>query len=186
MIRTDVNNEYFSWLCSLVTDGIHSKRISFRKLLSFLHEKTFRYSIRHDEDRAENGVSLRYRYAVNNLPSDIADDIYSYIDGPCSVLEMMVALAVHCEENIMDNPEYGDRTKQWFWGMISNLGLAGMSDDQFDRYLVDEAIERLLDRTYEPDGRGGLFYIRRCEYDLRRVEIWHQLCWYLDSITEYR
>ena len=102
------------------------------------------------------------------------------ITGPCSVLEMMIALAIRCEETIMDNPLYGDRTAQWFWRMMSNLGLGLMTDDIYDRDLVKQKIDRFLNREYDPDGKGGLFYIRGCAEDLRNVEIWAQLCWYLD------
>jgi hypothetical protein len=105
------------------------------------------------------------------------------LDGPCSVLEMMIALAIRCEETIMDDPDIGDRTRQWFWGMIINLGLGGMTDANFDPDFVDDSVLRFLNRDYEPDGRGGLFTIRNCHRDLRDVEIWYQLCWYLDSIT---
>ena len=103
-------------------------------------------------------------------------------DEPCSVLEMMVALAIRCEESIMDNPVYGDRTGQWFWNMIVSLGLGSMTDEMYDRDYVDNIVDRFLDRDYSPDGRGGLFTIRNCEYDLRDVEITHQLYWYLDTI----
>ena len=96
---------------------------------------------------------------------------------------MMIALAIRCENDIMDNPNMGDRTSQWFWGMITNLGLGSMTDRNFDIRYVDEIIERFLDRKYEPDGKGGLFRIRHFNRDLRKVEIWYQLCWYLDSIN---
>lgn len=133
-----------------------------------------------DQNRAEDGVALRYRFACEYPdPSDVE----RYLDGPCSVLEMMVALAVRCEENIMDDPNIGNRTRQWFWGMIVSLGLGSMTDDRYDEFYIYETLERFLDREYEPDGHGGLFTIRRCTEDLRDVEIWHQLCWYLDSIT---
>ena len=109
--------------------------------------------------------------------------IAAYLDdSPCSVLEMMTALAVRCEEHIMTDPDVGNRTGQWFWQMITNLGLGDMTDSKFDRKYVDLVIQRFLDRTYEPDGKGGLFTIEHCPYDLRTVEIWYQLCWYLDKL----
>ena len=108
--------------------------------------------------------------------------ITEYLDGPCSVFEMMVALAQRCEA-VMDDPKIGDRTGQWFWGMIASLGLNGMSDNHYDEKYVKDVINRFLDREYEPNGKGGLFTIRNCEHDLRDVEIWYQLCWYLDTIS---
>ena len=83
----------------------------------------------------------------------------------------------------MDNPRKGNRTKQWFWGMINSLGLGGMDDSNFDKDYVAKVVNVFLERRYEPNGRGGLFTIRNCKDDLRDVEIWCQLCWYLDTIT---
>ena len=99
------------------------------------------------------------------------------------MLEMMIALALRCEEEIMDDPEIGNRTAQWFWLMITNLGLNGMSDDAYDRQLVTDVLNRFIDGEYEPDGRGGLFWLRKCKEDLRDVEIWCQLMWYLNTIV---
>ena len=98
------------------------------------------------------------------------------------MLEMLVSVAISCEE-IMDDPQIGNRTGQWFWNMIVNLGLGSMIDSRFDKEYVDEVVRRFLNRQYDPDGTGGLFTIRNCDVDLRTVEIWYQLCWYLDSIT---
>jgi hypothetical protein len=95
---------------------------------------------------------------------------------------MMVALAIRAEET-MDDPNVGDRTSQWFWHMITSLGLGPMTDNQFDRIQVIDILERFMDRHYAANGKGGLFYIRNHDRDLREVEIWYQLCWYLDSIT---
>lgn len=83
----------------------------------------------------------------------------------------------------MDDPSYGDRSLQWFWGMIVSLGLGSMTDDLYDDDYVTYVLDRFMDRKYEPNGKGGLFTIRDCDRDLRTVEIWYQLCWYLDSIT---
>ena len=176
----DINNAYFNWLYDSVCSGKFAEDISYRKLLMHLHNIEFVYSISRDSDRADDGIELRYRFPHECIG---VEDICRYIIGPCSVLEMMVALSIRCEETIMDDPRYGDRTKQWFWGMISSLGLGSMEDSRFDRKYVDGVIRTFLNRKYESDGRGGLFTIRNCDYDLRKFSIWHQLCWYLDRIS---
>lgn len=180
MTRDDITNDYFDWLYNLVCKNRYSDNISYRKLLSYLHDTEFRWSIRRDQNRAMDGIDLRFRFAHEYIVVENAD---AYLSGPCSVLEMMIALAIRCEETIMDNPNIGNRTGQWFWGMIVSLGLGSMYDSRFDEYYVRLSIEKFLDRRYDPNGRGGLFTIRHCDRDLTKVEIWYQLCWYLDSIT---
>ena len=182
-IRDRLNNEYFDWMYNIVCADRFAKDISYRKLLMCLHNISFRYSVKRDSNRADDGVSLRYRFALSRGYDETLDHtIHHYITEPCSVFEMILALAIRCEENIMDDTAFGNRTGQWFWGMIVNLGLGSMTDDQFDKLYVEENIERFLNREYEPDGTGGLFTISNCERDLRDVEIWFQLCYYLDSI----
>lgn len=177
----ELNNEYFEWIYNSCCGGIHSESISYQKLFMYLHNTEFVYYIRKDQNRAADGIDLRQRFSLDS--GFDANYLASYLDGPCSVLEMIFALALKCEETIMDNPRKGNRTKQWFWGMINNLGLGAMDDDNFDREYVADSIDTFLSRHYEPNGRGGLFTIRDCDEDLRTVEIWCQLCWYLDSIT---
>lgn len=174
-----INDEYFEFLLELIDAKRFSRRVSYRKLLMRLHDTEFTWFVPYDDNRADDGVQLRRRFAL--IRDDIS--ISNYITGPCSVLEMMVALAVRCEETIMDDALMGNRTGQWFWGMIHNLGLSPMSDSKFDKRTVDEIVQRFLNREYEPNGKGGLFTVKRYERDMRTVEIWCQLNWYLDSIT---
>jgi hypothetical protein len=174
-----INDEYFEWLCELIDSQRFSKHVSYRKLLMRLHGIEFTWFIPRDDNRADDGIQLRRRYALYHDDMSLTN----YITGPCSVLEMMVALAIRCEETIMDDTRMGDRTGQWFWGMIHNLGLTPMTDQKFDKHFVDDVINRFLNRDYEPNGKGGLFTVRHCDYDLRKVEIWCQLSWYLGSIT---
>ena len=183
MTLDDINNEYFEWLSNIACTNRFSKDISFRKLLLYLYDTEFKWIVFRDRNRAEDGMDLRWRFANEQTYSDSFEAAIGYLNGPCSVLEMMVALAIRCEENIMDNPSIGDRTSQWFWGMIVSLGLGSMDDLRFDKRYVENVVKRFLDRDYEPNGKGGLFTIRNCNNDLRTVEIWYQLCWYLDSIT---
>lgn len=178
MIESEIKREYFDWMCRLVCGRRFAKENSYDKLFRYLHAVEFIWFVKKDRNRAEDGIDLRYRFFVDNSLDDASD----LITGPCSVLEMMIALSMRCEESIMDDPSVGDRTGQWFWKMIVNLGLGSMNDRVFDANLVDDSVAKFLYREYEPDGRGGLFRIKNCEYDLRKVEIWYQLCYYLDTI----
>lgn len=170
------DERYFEWIVDLLCGERFSKAISYRKLLTYLHGVEFRYSIPRDENRAADGANLRYHYSLLN-------DVPEPDEGrPSSVLEVMTALAIRCEETITTNTELGDRTGQWFWGMVTSLGLGSMTDYRFRERYVEETVERFLDRDYEPDGHGGLFVIEDCDTDLRTVEIWYQMCWYLNTL----
>ena len=182
MIEQRIEREYFDWLCHLVSDARYTKRTACRMLLRHLHERQFTYSIPMDGNRAADGIDLRYRFGRSVGYNDI--EIANYLDvRPCSVLEMMVALALRCEEHIMEDPDIGDRTGQWFWNMIVSLGLAGMTLTRYDANYVDKVIDRFLNRDYERDGRGGLFRVESCKRDMRTIEIWYQMHMYLESIT---
>lgn len=175
-----ISNDYFNWMYDLVCHNRYSHSISYRKLLMHLHGVEFLYLLRNDENRYTEGQGLKYRYLIESKNDN---EVLDYLDGPCTVLEMILALALRCEESIMDDPKIGNRMQQWFWGMITNLGLGGMVDERYDKEYVQDVIDRFLNRQYDRDGRGGLFLIRDCKEDLRNVEIWCQLCWYLDTIT---
>jgi hypothetical protein len=95
----------------------------------------------------------------------------------------MVALAMRIDETIMDDPTYGDRTSQWFWNMVTSLGLNQMVDEQYDDEYATMVLDRFMDHKYDQDGRGGLFTIENCDRNIRTAEIWYQLCWYIDSIA---
>lgn len=181
MTNDALNNEYFEWMCDLVCDNRYSKNLSYHRLMRYLYEIDFDYIIEMDGNRAEDGVDLRYRFAhEKNYDQRL---IATYLDNrPCSVLEMMIALSVRCEEHIMEDPDVGDRTGQWFWNMIVSLGLGSMTNSKFDRKYVDIVIDRFLNRTYDRNGKGGLFTVNHTLRDLRYVDIWYQMCLYLDEI----
>lgn len=177
-MRNDLREDYFEWMYDTVCRGRFAKENSYRELLTYLHSVEYTWILSDDVNRAEDGEEgLRWRFAYENHIQ-----IRHELDGPCSVLEMILALAYKCEE-IMDDAAVGDRTVQWFWKMINNLGLSGMTDRRFDLLYVEDTVQRFLNREYEPDGHGSLFVIRNCRYDLRDVETWTCMLWYLDSIT---
>lgn len=192
MLEHRVNDEYFEWMyekvCSIRSISGRdrydrfSEGVSFRKLLTKLHDIEFTWVLPMDRNRADDGLNLRYQFAYETgYESYMAE----YINGPCSVLEMMVALAIDIEEDIMDDPAYGDRTGQWFWAMIVSLGLGGMNDRRYDDRLVGDVVGNFLRRDYEPDGSGGLFTVRHCDRDLRDMEIHIQRNYYLNTFIRF-
>ena len=78
-------------------------------LLEHLDNINFTYSIPFDENRFNDGQDLRYRFGYENNIAGYDIDEMSFRKGPCSILEMMVALAIKCEENFMSDPANGNR-----------------------------------------------------------------------------
>ena len=176
MTEREINKKYLGWMKRI----IKSKKIdvkSYSKLLERMHWTSFYCILPMDENREIDGIDLRYRFGYEN-GYDQREISYLLDVRPCSVLEMMIALALRCEDTIMSNPDIGDRTGKWFWDMVENLGLIGMTDDNFDAEFVDSILHKFLERDYSPNGKGGLFTSKRGK-DMRNVEIWYQLSWYL-------
>lgn len=176
MTQDRLQNYYFDWMCELVNG-----QPCERQLLTHLNEVDFTYTIPMDGNRAEDGINLRYRFGREYGYDDAL--IAAYLDDrPCTVLEMMVALALRCEEHFMYDPDLGDQTARWFWEMIDSLGLNYMTDDRYNERYVDATIDVFLNREYKRNGEGGLFTVRRCDRDLRSVEIWYQMCCHINDI----
>lgn len=178
-----LKREYFNYLCSKICDESHNQN-DYKRLLQKLHATEFTFVLDMDENRALDGVDLRYRFLIED-GSYSEKDILNEIDNrPCSVLEMMVGLALRCEEDIMFSPAYGDRTSHWFWSMINSLGLGGQDLNLFNSKYVDLVLHDFLTRKYQRNGFGGLFTTSSRDIDMRKLEIWTQLMLYLDENFE--
>lgn len=167
-----INKRYFRW----IRDNIYKsdfRKSTYDSLLSYLHDTPFRFSSSTmDGNRYEDGISLRYRFGIKKGYSDSI--IAANLDNRnCSILEMMVALSIRIE-NIMADSEHEDRTSDWFWIMIYNLGLAAFDDYNFDEETVSLIVQRFLDRNYADDGSGGLFVIPG-SIQMNKLDIWYQM-----------
>lgn len=115
MTEIELNNEYFEWMCQLVCNERYSRRLSYQKLLRHLHNIDFQYMLPMDGNRAEDGIDLRYRFGYEKEYE--GPMIASYLDNrPCSVLEMLIALAFRCEEHMAK--ELGDVA--WYLAVSAN------------------------------------------------------------------
>lgn len=153
-------HDYFEWLCHLVRGEGHFC------LLHTLFSISFFSIVPHDENRAQDGLWLRWEFA-----RDMQEDI------PCTVLEMLIMLAKRVAYELQDSVNERD-TGEIFWEMMHNIGLDSLDDDCFHevegRYIVEETVRKVLDRTYRRNGDGGLFPLRKTTFDQREVELWYQ------------
>lgn len=171
------NNEYFEYLCSFVCDDYQNKY--YDKLLRTLFETDF-YAINDmDNNRISDGFEMRDRF-VND--GGIISDPQNFIGANCSILELMVALAIRCEIDIMHSVREGDRTAVWFWKMVGSLGLNDMDDGRYDNLHVNYILEDFINHNYTRDGKGGLFYVQNSWMDMRDLEIWSQMNLFLSTI----
>lgn len=170
---------YFNWLYEKVTNSQYAPAGSYRLLLGMLHDIDFVAVLNMDENRASDGIELRYQFG--NEKDVIPAEIAYYIDKrPASVLEVLIGLAERYEIHILGDPSYGNRCALWFWSMIENLGLDEMEDSCFDPEIILQVITKFLNREYEKNGRGGAFYTTQ-NCDMRTIELWYQFSiWYGD------
>lgn len=166
MTRAPVDG-YFEWLLRIIR---FEDTAIYWKTLDLLFHRPFHSDIPCDDNREADGLALRGRFMEETGEYLVGQGLIS----SCSVLEMMVALAIRIEFGSMHDPDYGDRTAFWFWGMFENLGLDRFDDYRFDVESVNNIVDIFLERRYDRNGRGSLFTINDRKIDMRREELWYQ------------
>lgn len=176
---------YFEYLKDII--GVPYDNHDYDDLLKHLLEMDFdvvnEYPTDNDYNRVADGLALRNEYSFetcNFVPKDSYFE-RSILNHPCSVLEVLVALARRIENDFMYDPSEGDRTGLWMRVMLDNLGIG-----QYQGTLSPEAISEvesrcrtMMKRTYDFDGRGGLFPLEKPNEDQRYIQIWDQMRVYL-------
>lgn len=173
-LERDELNAYFSWLIDLIDIDETGRQYWF--LTMTLYNKEFYWVIDRDANRAEDGKALRKKFK-----EDISFDDYDIIEGPCSVLEMLIALAARFDGN--GSIDYDDRVNisENFWEMIVNLGLDMYDDGYFNEDEVDNILTIWMDRDFKYDGYGSIFPLDNPQTDQRQVEIWYQMQSYIQE-----
>lgn len=163
---------YFDWLCARVMLPHSVKYVNYNGLLQVLHRTEFVWVVSGDDNRAEDGIELR---------SDFLRETHFYqdpmwLDVPCSMLEMLIALAYRAAFQTRIS------TENWFWKFIENLNLnefRRISED--DIQMIQEIVNTFIWRNYQANGSGGLFPLHSPPRDQRKVEIWYQFGDYVED-----
>ena len=174
---------YYRWLLSKINISNHEEH---RTLLSILFDREYFCLVDHDENRKESGLYLRYLFE-EETGYPISEYKEVGLNVPCSVLEMLIGFAMNIENDIMYDPDFGDRTSEWFWMMLYNLGLDKATNEEigfnfrFGMAYIDHILDVWLDRSFDYDGTGSPFPLENPQEDQREVEIWYQAMAYLDE-----
>lgn len=168
-----IDELYFQWLYSQVGSlKIANPSKTYWTLLKKLFTKEFIWIVPNDDNRAEDGRALRKEF-LDEVEVAEVDPVWMRLG--CSILELLIGISRRL--NFEDESRGPD---EWFWCLIENLSLKRYNDRvRFPERTVDEILDALIWRTYEPDGHGGLFPLRTPRADQRDVEIWYQLSAYL-------
>lgn len=171
--RRLADSHYFEWLAQ------HVNPDEDPTILHELFDRDFYWSIPMDENRNDDGVYLRTLYTEQTnrtIDIDLTDNI-------STVLEFLIALADRTDGATSHVQNVGF----WFHMFLHNMGLGhpdyymthGVVDDEY----IDICVERLLSHQYSYNGtNGGLFVMDSPPKDLRRIEFWWQLqYWVLEN-----
>jgi hypothetical protein len=180
--KRDILTDYFNWMVGLISrDYYPVDNNPYSLLLEQLNMVKFFYLIERDENREVDGINLRYQFAYETNKDDTEEIETCLYSEDCTVLEMMVALCLRCQQIIGDE-ESNNGTGMIFWVMINNLGLKNMTNDAYNPVQVENILYRFMSHQYKENGHGGLFVLTKENSDLRKMEIWFQAMRYLDEI----
>lgn len=160
---------YFQWLAEQVNVDVGGRPKEWDGLFRHIHSKDFIWTVPNDDNRIGDAIYLRLEFWDGRpIPR-----------RGVSTFEVMVALSRRLEF-----VAGGDR-ELWAGQLIKNLGLQKMFDPLSSRKhdRIEEVLDTLIWRTYEPNGEGGFFPLKFAKEDQTKVEIWYQMNAYIIENT---
>ena len=162
-------SNYIHWV---LTDklGLTDKECKkYQYLVSALTDVEFVWRHPMDENRAIDGLELR---------SDFEYETGDYLDkssglmGSCTFFEMLAALAIRCENQLMRNLSVGDRTSKWFFEFLDNL-------DLLEENLREDDIKTITEDFM--NGDLDMFPLKHKGITQKNEQIWKQLSAYINE-----
>lgn len=162
-----LGREYEEWL----EKQVNLRNCGYSNLFQCLAKTDFTYQFSLDRNRELAGLQLRdrYSYEAGVYLSDVAE-------GPCSVLEMLVALCFDmCDQSLVTDP------KVFFLDILGNLEIYKEWDGNFSEYYVESRLDIWLKRKYSRSGKGNILKTNESNVDMRKLDIWSQMAVYLND-----
>jgi hypothetical protein len=155
-----INYAYYEWLVGQI-DIPNGK--TYNDLFERMHNVEFVWTVPNDDNRVQDGLDLRPEFADGRAADLILEGV--------TFLEIVVSLSRRLEFTA------GGEARDWAWRLIKNLRLHKCSDPLTPQKLdrVNDILDAVIWRTYQPNGRGGFFPLQHPGEDQTKVEIWYQL-----------
>lgn len=166
------------YLLYLIWRGGLQRFTKYGRLFDILHHIKFEVVLDRDDNREEDGCDLRNEYNVPNGFSVSVDE--AFYARQCSVLEMLIALAIRVDDEIIGDPAE-EHPERFFMEMIKNLKLDRFKGEHYESDDVIKIIRKWMSREFNRDGYGSPFPVKYDHRDQRELEIWDQMNSYISE-----
>lgn len=164
MTNQEIDYEYYEWLVSQIRVPTNK---SLRDVFERMHNLEFVWFIPNDDNRVQDALDLRVQFLNGDMGRR---EIGLSLQG-ATILEVLVSLSRRIAFTA------GGNSETWAWKLLKNLRLNKFVDPLLstDADRVDDILQSVVWRTYEPDGYGGFFPLKNPTEDQTKVEIWYQM-----------
>ena len=135
---------YHRWLVSVVDTPEKDFSRYYTCLTDHMDGKAYRYVVARDQDRYVDGLHLRDVYGIRR-------------DGPCSILECLVALFAKYSDTVLTDPGDVSVAPELFYDAMEHLGLLFFDDSRYDFRQVEDILEGFL------EWKIRLFGVKNCK-----------------------
>ena len=163
--------EFLIWRCQI------QNLTRFGRLFNILHHVDFEWELERDENRESDGIDLRDEY---DIPREYYDDAEWFYSRRCSVLEMLIGLAIRVDDELIGDPAE-EHPESFFMEMIKNLSLDKFKGNGYNESDVIKILNRWMHRDFERNGCGSPFPVKGSRKDQRKLEIWDQMNTYISE-----
>jgi len=173
-VRNKLIDDYLDWLYFDVLHGTETRFKAYNSLFKALLDIPYIPLHPMDKNRFKDGLELREEYilgcsmGLTGFESRKNTKIEDYLPE-CSVLEMIIALSVRIEKDIMAPADGKNDYFRWFWGMICTLELDEFDEKHYDFGWIDKIISEFL------EGKRAIFEVKNPYKNVRDMQIWDQM-----------
>lgn len=173
MNKYDIWEDYKLWLLEKV--GFHKP--NYKKLSTQLQDFPFESILRDDKNRIKDGMDLRKEFLAEKKLNPHSLDYYD----KCSVLELLVALAIRINDEYIGDPVNPEPPFVLFWEMLKNLNIDWCNDSKYNTPNVINILQKWTSRRFQYNGEESIFPLRNPKTDQRECSIWNQMQAYISE-----